>query len=65
MRNVSKYLDKNYKQTVDIDLTGIDMAPISTELVNNTYNGNFTGVYKQLREILSIPVQDVLPNNIR
>ena len=46
LRNVSKYLDKNYKQTVDIDLTGIDMAPISTELVNNTYNGNFTGVYE-------------------
>lgn len=27
-------------------LRGIDMAPISTELVNNTYNGNFTGVYE-------------------
>lgn len=46
LRNVSKYLDKNYKQTVDIDLANIDMAPISTELVNNIYNGSFTGVYE-------------------
>lgn len=45
LRNIGKYLDKHYKQTTDIDLTGVDMAPISSDLTNNTYNGNFTGVY--------------------
>lgn len=46
LRNVGKYLDKNYKQIVDIDLTDVDLSPISTELVNNTYDGSFTGVYE-------------------
>ena len=34
LRNVSKYLDKNYKQTVDIDLTGIDTNNIAAEYKN-------------------------------
>jgi hypothetical protein len=45
LRNVGKYLDKHYKQTVDIDLTGIDLEPISTELASNVYTGTFVGVY--------------------
>lgn len=45
LRNIGKYLDKHYKQTADIDLTGIDFSPISADLVANVYTGDFTGVY--------------------
>lgn len=45
LKNVSKYLDKHYKQTADIDLAGVDFSPISADLAANVYAGNFTGVY--------------------
>lgn len=45
LRNVGKALDKHYRQTTNIDLTGVDFAPISSELTNNAYLGNFTGTY--------------------
>lgn len=47
LKNVSKDLDAYYKQTADIDLSGItDWDPISTEVsTSNDYQGEFVGEY--------------------
>lgn len=45
LRNVRMNLDKNFKLMADIDMSGIEMDPISHELVDNEYQGEFTGVF--------------------
>lgn len=46
LKNVSKDLDAHYKQTADIDLSGIvDWDPISTGVSKYDYQGEFVGKY--------------------